>query len=165
MFQYWCQGIQVVVCIVADGRKAVNPRVLDCLAALGVYQEGQGIFISQIHCWHSDTLTNRCNDEHSKGSTGHSACFRIHDQFCSWWWFTLQISRQRHCSLPDYLLHEREKCELGASSCMRRVFVADYFFRPKRSTPIDGSLTPSRPCYQYVSFICSTQRMCHWPCM
>ncbi|WRT68002.1 uncharacterized protein IL334_004977 [Kwoniella shivajii] len=24
----------------ADGRKAVNPRVLDCLAALGVYQEG-----------------------------------------------------------------------------------------------------------------------------
>ena len=32
---------QVVVCIVADGRKAVNPRVLDCLAALGVYQEGK----------------------------------------------------------------------------------------------------------------------------
>jgi chitin synthase len=32
---------QVVVCIVADGRKAVNPRVLDCLAALGVYQEGE----------------------------------------------------------------------------------------------------------------------------
>ncbi|OXB33726.1 chitin synthase [Cryptococcus neoformans] len=31
---------KVVVCIVADGRKAVNPRVLDCLAALGVYQEG-----------------------------------------------------------------------------------------------------------------------------
>jgi chitin synthase len=28
------------VCIVADGRKSVNPRVLDCLAALGVYQEG-----------------------------------------------------------------------------------------------------------------------------
>lgn len=32
---------QVVICIVADGRKAVNPRVLDCLAALGVYQEGE----------------------------------------------------------------------------------------------------------------------------
>lgn len=32
---------QVVVCIVADGRKNVNPRVLDCLAALGVYQEGK----------------------------------------------------------------------------------------------------------------------------
>lgn len=32
---------KVVVCIVADGRKAVNPRVLDCLAALGVYQEGE----------------------------------------------------------------------------------------------------------------------------
>lgn len=31
---------KVVICIVADGRKAVNPRVLDCLAALGVYQEG-----------------------------------------------------------------------------------------------------------------------------
>jgi len=31
---------KVVVCIVADGRKNVNPRVLDCLAALGVYQEG-----------------------------------------------------------------------------------------------------------------------------
>ena len=31
---------QVVVCIVADGRENVNPRVLDCLAALGVYQEG-----------------------------------------------------------------------------------------------------------------------------
>jgi chitin synthase len=28
------------VCIVADGRKQVDPRVLDCLAALGVYQEG-----------------------------------------------------------------------------------------------------------------------------
>ncbi|WWC70986.1 uncharacterized protein I206_104939 [Kwoniella pini CBS 10737] len=33
-------GWQKVICIVADGRKAVNPRVLDCLAALGVYQEG-----------------------------------------------------------------------------------------------------------------------------
>ncbi|TXT15990.1 hypothetical protein VHUM_00493 [Vanrija humicola] len=31
---------KIVVCIVADGRKHVNPRVLDCLAALGVYQEG-----------------------------------------------------------------------------------------------------------------------------
>lgn len=29
-----------MVCIVADGRKSVNPRVLDCLAALGVFQEG-----------------------------------------------------------------------------------------------------------------------------
>jgi chitin synthase len=32
---------KIVVCIVADGRKNVNPRVLDCLAALGVYQEGE----------------------------------------------------------------------------------------------------------------------------
>lgn len=32
---------KIVVCIVADGRKVVNPRVLDCLAALGVYQEGE----------------------------------------------------------------------------------------------------------------------------
>ncbi|KAJ7218117.1 chitin synthase [Mycena pura] len=31
---------KVVVCIVADGRKKVNPRVLDCLALLGVYQPG-----------------------------------------------------------------------------------------------------------------------------
>ncbi|CAD6930773.1 unnamed protein product, partial [Tilletia controversa] len=31
---------KVVVCIIADGRKKVHPRVLDCLAALGVYQEG-----------------------------------------------------------------------------------------------------------------------------
>lgn len=30
----------MVVCIVADGRKNVDPRVLDCLAALGVFQEG-----------------------------------------------------------------------------------------------------------------------------
>ncbi|EJD42686.1 glycosyltransferase family 2 protein [Auricularia subglabra TFB-10046 SS5] len=29
---------KVVVCIVADGRKKVHPRVLDCLAALGVYR-------------------------------------------------------------------------------------------------------------------------------
>ncbi|GAA6023247.1 hypothetical protein JCM10207_005221 [Rhodosporidiobolus poonsookiae] len=29
---------KVVVCIVADGRKAIHPRVLDCLSALGVYQ-------------------------------------------------------------------------------------------------------------------------------
>jgi chitin synthase len=28
------------VCIVADGRKNVDPRVLDCLASLGCYQEG-----------------------------------------------------------------------------------------------------------------------------
>ncbi|MBW0462815.1 hypothetical protein O181_002530 [Austropuccinia psidii MF-1] len=33
---------KVVVCIVADGRKVIHPRVLDCLAALGVYQEGVG---------------------------------------------------------------------------------------------------------------------------
>ncbi|ORY83474.1 chitin synthase-domain-containing protein [Leucosporidium creatinivorum] len=31
---------KIVVCIVADGRKAIHPRVLDCLAALGVYQAG-----------------------------------------------------------------------------------------------------------------------------
>jgi chitin synthase len=31
---------KVVVTIVADGRKKIHPRVLDCLAALGVYQEG-----------------------------------------------------------------------------------------------------------------------------
>ncbi|GAA5980582.1 hypothetical protein JCM5350_004355 [Sporobolomyces pararoseus] len=31
---------KVVVCIVADGRKAIHPRVLDCLAALGIYREG-----------------------------------------------------------------------------------------------------------------------------
>lgn len=29
---------KVVVCIVADGRRSVHPRVLDCLTALGVYQ-------------------------------------------------------------------------------------------------------------------------------
>jgi chitin synthase len=29
---------KVVVCIVADGRRTVHPRVLDCLTALGVYQ-------------------------------------------------------------------------------------------------------------------------------
>lgn len=31
---------QVVVCIVADGRKKIHPRVLDCLTLLGVYQAG-----------------------------------------------------------------------------------------------------------------------------
>jgi hypothetical protein len=31
---------QVVVCIVADGRKKIHPRVLDCLTLLGVYQPG-----------------------------------------------------------------------------------------------------------------------------
>ncbi|KAA1473984.1 glycosyltransferase family 2 protein [Dentipellis sp. KUC8613] len=31
---------KVVVCIVADGRKKVHPRILDCLALLGVYQPG-----------------------------------------------------------------------------------------------------------------------------
>ncbi|KAG6850872.1 hypothetical protein H0H93_007490 [Arthromyces matolae] len=30
----------VVVCIVADGRKKIHPRVLDCLTLLGVYQPG-----------------------------------------------------------------------------------------------------------------------------
>ena len=31
---------KIVVCIVADGRKKVHPRVLDALAAMGVYQAG-----------------------------------------------------------------------------------------------------------------------------
>ncbi|BFZ53781.1 Chitin synthase, class 2 [Savitreella phatthalungensis] len=31
---------KVVVCIVSDGRLNVHPRVLDCLAAIGVYQDG-----------------------------------------------------------------------------------------------------------------------------
>ncbi|EGG10391.1 family 2 glycosyltransferase [Melampsora larici-populina 98AG31] len=38
---------KVVVCIVADGRNVINPRVLDCLAALGVYQEGVGSNVVQ----------------------------------------------------------------------------------------------------------------------
>jgi len=35
-----CFYHQVVVCIIADGRKKVHPRVLDCLTLLGVYQPG-----------------------------------------------------------------------------------------------------------------------------
>ncbi|EST10086.1 Chitin synthase N-terminal [Kalmanozyma brasiliensis GHG001] len=31
---------KVVVAIISDGRKKIHPRVLDCLAALGVYQDG-----------------------------------------------------------------------------------------------------------------------------
>ncbi|SNX81803.1 probable Chitin synthase 3 [Melanopsichium pennsylvanicum] len=31
---------KVVVAIISDGRKNIHPRVLDCLAALGVYQDG-----------------------------------------------------------------------------------------------------------------------------
>lgn len=31
-----------MVCIIADGRKVVHPRVLDCLAAIGVYQKDVG---------------------------------------------------------------------------------------------------------------------------
>ncbi|GAA95000.1 glycosyltransferase family 2 protein [Mixia osmundae IAM 14324] len=31
---------KIVVCIVADGRQKIHPRVLDCLSALGVYQDG-----------------------------------------------------------------------------------------------------------------------------
>ncbi|KAK9235690.1 chitin synthase-domain-containing protein [Lipomyces kononenkoae] len=31
---------KVVVCIVADGRKNINPRVLDCMAAMGIFQDG-----------------------------------------------------------------------------------------------------------------------------
>ncbi|TDL25938.1 hypothetical protein BD410DRAFT_764173 [Rickenella mellea] len=40
--QTWGQDAwkKVVVCIVSDGRKKIHPRVLDCLAALGVYQNG-----------------------------------------------------------------------------------------------------------------------------
>ncbi|KAG8979485.1 hypothetical protein FRC05_008474 [Tulasnella sp. 425] len=38
----WGDGAwkKVVVCIISDGRKNIHPRVLDCLAALGVYQDG-----------------------------------------------------------------------------------------------------------------------------
>ena len=40
--QTWGQDAwkKVVVCIVADGRKKIHPRVLDCLTILGVYQPG-----------------------------------------------------------------------------------------------------------------------------
>ncbi|KEP53418.1 chitin synthase [Rhizoctonia solani 123E] len=38
---------KVVVCIIADGRKNVHPRVLDCLSALGVYQ-GEGGHMKNI---------------------------------------------------------------------------------------------------------------------
>ena len=31
---------KAVVCIISDGRKNIHPRVLDCLSAIGVYQEG-----------------------------------------------------------------------------------------------------------------------------
>lgn len=31
---------KVVVTIVADGRKKINPRVLDCLASMGIFQDG-----------------------------------------------------------------------------------------------------------------------------
>jgi chitin synthase len=31
---------KVVVIIIADGRKKIHPRVLDCLTLLGVYQPG-----------------------------------------------------------------------------------------------------------------------------
>ncbi|KAK9367230.1 chitin synthase-domain-containing protein [Lipomyces kononenkoae] len=31
---------KIVVCIVADGRKNINPRVLDCMAAMGIFQDG-----------------------------------------------------------------------------------------------------------------------------
>jgi chitin synthase len=34
--------VQVVVCIVADGRMKINARTRSVLAALGVYQEGVG---------------------------------------------------------------------------------------------------------------------------
>ncbi|KAF8210175.1 chitin synthase-domain-containing protein [Mycena galopus ATCC 62051] len=39
---------QVVVCIVADGRKKVHPRVLDCLTLLGVFQPG-GPMVNSIN--------------------------------------------------------------------------------------------------------------------
>ncbi|KDR75062.1 hypothetical protein GALMADRAFT_70113 [Galerina marginata CBS 339.88] len=41
---------KVVVCIVADGRKKIHPRVLDCLTLLGVYQPG-------------DHMKNRVNEK------------------------------------------------------------------------------------------------------
>lgn len=42
-------NFQVVVCIVADGRKKVHPRVLDCLTLLGVYQPGNHMNNSVNH--------------------------------------------------------------------------------------------------------------------
>jgi chitin synthase len=51
--------VKIVVCIVADGRKNVNPRVLDCLAALGVYQEGER--------WLYLLLIIRRHDEYGEG--------------------------------------------------------------------------------------------------
>lgn len=115
----------------------------------------------EVHCWYFGTLTNRCNDEHSQGPTSHSACFRIHDQFCPWRWFALQISRQRHCPLSNNLLHEREECVLRIIvmyvSCIYSWLF--FTFRPKRSTHIDGFSTPSHPCYLYVSLVCFNQRI------
>ncbi|KAJ7593872.1 chitin synthase [Mycena floridula] len=39
---------KVVVCIVADGRKKVHPRVLDCLTLLGVYQPEAAPMLNKI---------------------------------------------------------------------------------------------------------------------
>jgi hypothetical protein len=70
---------QVVVCIVADGRKNINPRVLDCLASLGVYQEGKYycsllLYISGL----IDILYFRCDEELGTRRTSSGSSVRVY---------------------------------------------------------------------------------------
>lgn len=42
IFCWTSANVEVVVCIVSDGRLKINPRTRSVLAALGVYQDGVG---------------------------------------------------------------------------------------------------------------------------
>ncbi|WFC96900.1 chitin synthase [Malassezia brasiliensis] len=71
----WGEGSwnKVVVGIIADGRKNISPRVLDCLSALGVYQEGVAKNMVddkavQAHVYEYTTQLSLDNKVHFRGA-------------------------------------------------------------------------------------------------
>lgn len=100
---------KVVVTIVADGRKAIHPRVLDCLSALGIYQEG--LATNQIdsepvtaHCFEYTTQFSLSSD--LKIKVGRRSCRRSGVHLAD---ARIVHSRWRRVSYP-----------FSASSCSRR---------------------------------------------
>lgn len=129
---------KVVVCIVADGRKNVHPRVLDCLSAIGVYQEGvaqQDVDGAPVkaHIYEYTTQFSLDSRLHFKG--GDKGITPVQVMFC-----LVRLSR----SLPRFAS--------GALLTVNRKRKT-----PRSSTRTGGSSTALDRCSTRTSACCSMQ--------
>lgn len=73
---------KIVVCIIADGREKVHPRVFDLLSALGVYQEGVAKSIVNGRSVHAHLyevcLLRCCNNSAFSSSSLSIQLFTVH---------------------------------------------------------------------------------------